>query len=552
MNKPDFAPYLNRWIAVAQGRVAGVGSTRQQAYRAAKRVRPKDRATLLFINSQGNPLTVEQTWFHQHKLLQNVADILQERRLEACLVGGAVRDLLLERENIVDLDFAVPTGGINTARLVANALNASFYPLDVERDTGRVVCEIGTPPTKFYLDFAAFRGASLKADLLDRDFTINAMALSLTASPRLIDPLHGQADLDGHQIKAVTPDAFLHDPVRVLRAIRQAAALNFSLEANTAQHLRRAAPRLPEVSPERQRDELVKLLNTPAPGRAVKMLHTLQVLPHILPEVEAMASVSQSPPHYLDVFEHTVAALDAWAGMRQNNWSLLPAAQTENVERYLDEVLAGDLRQRELMPLAILLHDTGKPLTRTQELVDGRMRVRFFGHEQESANIAGSTMHRLHFSLQAGDFVKAVVANHMRPLLLSMEKTVSRKAIYRLFRATGGAKYQAGVAVALHALADHQATYRPNQGEAQERALLNVVNKLLDAFFEQRTQVVDPPLLLTGHELLALGAPQGRLIGLLLGRLREAQATGEVQDKAAALAFIKSDPDFATSQAEEL
>ncbi len=550
----DFSPYLNRWIAIVKGRVAGVGSTREQAYRAAKRIRPKDKPELLFVDSAGQPLTLEQTWLNQHKLLHQTVKILQSQEIEAYLVGGAVRDLLLGREHIVDLDFAVPGDGIQIARKVANALKAAFYPLDLERGTGRVVCEVENESglIKFYLDFATFRGSTLQIDLTDRDFSINAIALSLTASPQLVDPLQGRLDLEHGQIRAVSESAFENDPVRVLRAVRQAAAFDFSIDPVTEQYLSRAAPQLTTVSPERQRDELIKLLNAPTPGRAVRMLHRLGVLPHILPEVEAMVDVSQSSPHHLDVFEHTATALDAWADMIQVNWPEISDEFRPNIVEYMSEVLAGDLSQRALMPLALLLHDTGKPLVRTEEVVDGQVKVRFLGHEQESAKIAHRILSRLHFSIQAGNFVEAVVAHHMRPLLLAAGQKASRRAIYRLFRATGGANYQAGVAVALHALADHQATYPPGTGQPEEQALLKVVQRLIEAYFEQRDKVVDPPPLLTGRDLIEIGVPQGQLIGVLLARLREAQAIGQVQDQEQAMAFIKSDLDFARSQGEEL
>jgi AraC-like DNA-binding protein len=199
------------------------------------------------------------------------------------------------------------------------------------------------------------------------------------------------------------------------------------------------------------------------------------------------------------------------------------------------------------MPLALLLHDTGKPLTRTHETQDdsGYAKIRFLGHERESAKITNQVMHRLRFSGQAAGFVATVVTHHMRPLLLAQKGKVSRRAIYRLFRDTAGGNYQAGVAVALHALADHRATHAPGQGQAEEQSLLEVINKLIAAYFEQRDQVINPPPLLTGRDLIdGLGLTQGRHIGLLLSRLQEAQATGQVQTKAEALAFIKTDPDF--------
>jgi poly(A) polymerase len=494
-------------------------------------------------------------WLNHHPLLPKIAEISQARQIEIYLVGGAVRDLLLGREAIVDLDFVVPGDGLAVARQVADALEAAFYPLDSERGTGRVVYDApdALGPKKSYLDFATFRGPTLLADLADRDFTINAIALSLTNPPQLIDPLQGQRDLEMGQIQTASDAAFNNDPVRVLRAIRLAAEFNFSIEAKTKQRLRQAAAGLAAVSPERQRDELLKLLNTPGSDQAIQSLRHLEVLPHILPEVEAMIGVSQSPPHHLDVFDHTVAALAAWTKMKQANFPDIANNLQNKVKQYLHEPLAGDVTQQTLMPLALLLHDTGKPLTRTQETQDdnGYTKIRFWGHAPESAKIANQVMHRLHFSGQATSFVTTVVTHHVRPLLLAQEGKVSRRAIYRFFRDTAGGGYQAGVAITLHALADQRATYPSGQGQAEEQALLEIINNLIAAYFEQRDQVVDPPALLTGRDLMAeLGLTQGRLIGLLLSRLKEAQATGQVQTKAEALAFIKADPDFVKHKEE--
>ena len=554
----NFIPYANCWVAVVQNRVVGVGSSREQAYRAAKQVRPKDKSHLLFINSQGQPLQMtasEQAWVSRHNLLQQTVNILQARKIEAYLVGGAVRDFLLGRVNIVDLDFALPDNGLAVARQVANALNAAFYPLDSERGTGRVVCNDPTSPNqpKVYLDFATYRGSSLEDDLADRDFTINAIALSLNVEPQLVDPLNGRRDLEAGIIKMASGSAFQRDPVRVLRAVRQATDFGFSIETNTANAIRQAASLLPIISPERQRDELLKLLNTPKPGTAVRQLHHLNVLPHILPEAEAMAGVSQSSPHYLDVFEHTCTAMDMWVKMVQANWPNIPNPLRDKVAQYLDTTLAGNLSLKMLMPLALLLHDTGKPHTRTETIEDGQTKVRFLGHEKESAKISRQVVNRLRLSGQAADFVETVVAQHMRPhYLAATGKKISRRATYRFFRSTGGGIYEAGVAVALHALADQQATCPPNEGQAQEQALLNVAYHLINAFFEQYEQVVDPPPLLTGRDLIEMGVLQGKLIGLLLAQLKEAQASGEITTREEAIAFTRGIPDFAQTQDNNL
>jgi tRNA nucleotidyltransferase/poly(A) polymerase len=462
--------------------------------------------------------------------------------------------LLLERPQIVDFDFVTARDGLKIARRVADALGAAFYPLDAERDTGRVVYQMENRAAPTYLDFASFRGADLQADLADRDFTINAIALNLAG--QVIDPLQGRQDLQLGRIRAASAEAFQRDPIRVLRAVRQAVAFGFEIEVETEQALRQAIPSLKRVSPERQRDELLKLLNTPAPGEAIRWLQRLGVLARWLPEIEAMVGVTQSAPHYLDVFDHTAAALDAWAECwRQADFGFPPHLQPQVLD-YLRQSLGSNLTQASLMPLALLFHDAGKPQTRTEVLKEGELKVHFYGHERKSAKLVRRAMQRLHFSSQATDFVETIVAQHMRPLSLVSaaedQGKVSRRAIFRFFQDSAGYPHNAGVAVTFHALADHYGTYPPGEGQQAEEALRAVISSLLVAFFEQQ-ETIDPPLLLSGHDLMeTLGLPQGQLIGLLLRRLKEAQATGQVTTRQGALAFIKADPDFAASQVNGL
>jgi tRNA nucleotidyltransferase/poly(A) polymerase len=544
--------YLDRWIAVVKGRVIGVGLTASQAHRAAKAVRPKDKPQLFFVDGQGNigeadiKLLQNETWLNRQPRLGEVIQILQNYHGDAYLVGGAVRDLLLGRAAKIDLDFAVSGDGLAVARHVADTMQAAFYPLDANRGTGRVVLPVSTEDSrsKTYLDFASFRGPTIQADLAERDITINAMALSLTDPPQLIDPLHGQQDLEKRQIRATSDRTFRQDPVRVLRAMRQAVELGFAIEPITREQLQQAASELQTVSPERQRDELLKLLNTNKPGQALRLLHRLGVLSEILPEIEATVGVKQGPPHHLDVFEHTAKALDSWMDMIWAGLPDIPARLRPNTQDYLQQKLTGDVTLQRLMPLALLWHDSGKPATRTEEDGPDR-RVRFLGHERKSAIIARQAMKHFRFSNQAVAFVDTVISHHMRPLLLAKEKSLSRRAMYRLFRDTSHKGIQAGVAVALHALADHRAIYLAEQEQAERQTLCNVVDTLVTTYFEHYEQVVGPPPLLTGRDLIDIfGLTEGRLIGLLLNRLQEAQATGQVQDKAEALAFIEADPDF--------
>ncbi|MFQ5577570.1 MAG: HD domain-containing protein, partial [Anaerolineae bacterium] len=449
------APYRGRWVALVRHRVAGVGAGAAQAYRAAKVVCPKDRPQLFFVDETGVAHVQPDDfsiWF-EHPLLRQVADIWQRQGQEAYLVGGGVRDGLLGRFDVeADLDLLVPRNALEAARHLADALRAAYYPLDPRRDVGRVVL-----PDHRYLDIAAYRGDTLPEDLQDRDFTINAMIIRLDAgAPCLLDPLDGQADLRRGIIRVASGKAITNDPLRTVRAVRLAARLGFTIEPDTRRRIEKGAAGLKAVSGERLRDEMLKLLATDQPGTAVAMLGQLKILPHLLPEALAMAGVEQSPPHHLPVFEHTLLAMDSWSGLATLDDPRLAALTPLKAElqAYLQTELAGNVSRAALMPLVLLLHDTGKPQTFSRGS-DGR--IHFWRHPQVGADIARQVMDRWHFSGQATRFVTTAVRHHMRPLLLSHQPRASRRAIHRLLEAAG----DAAPALALLSLMDHLATYRP-------------------------------------------------------------------------------------------
>ena len=237
--------------------------------------------------------------------------LADQRGVGLWLVGGAVRDALLLRR-IHDWDFTVERGALSLARATANALGGAYYPLDADRGAGRVIL-----PTEDFgtvtLDFADLRGDDLISDLRLRDFTVNAMALD--ADGELIDPLGGSVDLAAGHLRATSERAFSDDPVRTLRAVRQAAELGFSIDAQTEQWIRRDAARLAEPSRERVRDELVRLIALPGAALHVRRLDELDVLAHVLPPLAETQGVSQSWPHRFDVWEHSLHMLDALEGV---------------------------------------------------------------------------------------------------------------------------------------------------------------------------------------------------------------------------------------------
>lgn len=172
------------------------------------------------------------------------------------LVGGIVRDTLLSRRgDYLDWDFVVPSEAVFLARTIANRTNSGFVVLDAERQIARVVLEQGT------VDFAQQDGATIDTDLDRRDFTINAIAYN-PFTQKIIDPHHGRQDLQQKLIRMISPKNLQDDPLRLLRAYRQAAQLNFDIEPKTRATIRQFSPLLSQVATERIQTELMALLRT--------------------------------------------------------------------------------------------------------------------------------------------------------------------------------------------------------------------------------------------------------------------------------------------------
>lgn len=478
--------------------------------------------------------------------------LLKEKQIY--LVGGAVRDALLGRE-IHDLDFVMARGAGQTARKVANALDGAFYMLDEERDTARVVYQLENGPG-YVLDFSVFRGPGLEADLIGRDFTINALAIDMFEPDRLIDPLNGLGDLRAGWLRACAPSSFMDDPVRILRGVRLALSLGFNILPETMDAMQQAASRLSLTSPERQRDELFRILEGVQVSSAMRMLDQLGALRLILPEVDSLKNVTQSSPHHLDVWEHTLLTLtdlekllEALVGNdNASDNSLespiaLAVARLKRFRKQLAEhfeyALTPGRSRRGLLLLAAIFHDIGKPASR-QELESGK--VAFHGHEQSGIPIMLKRMQALAFSLAELDFVKTVIKQHMRLHDMRLHFMVNdgqlprRRTIYRFFRDSG----LVGVDICLLSLADTLATYGDALPHEKWVAELEVCLTLLEAWWERQNDVIHPLRLLTGFDLQEkFGLKPGPLIGRLLAGLEEAQACGDVVDQAGALLFVQ-------------
>ena len=534
--------YAGRWVAMVRGRVVAQGGTPDQALRASQSSRYKERPEIRFMPAE-IPLP---------PILEKVMTVLPPDA-EVYLVGGAVRDLLTSRLS-PDFDFAVPSKGISLARSVANALQVDFMPLDDERDTGRVVIK-NVDGSFTYLDFATFRGADLEEDLRDRDFTINALALNLR-DMTIIDPLNGAADIRAKIIRACSPDSMSHDPVRILRGVRQAAAFGFSIDKSTREWMKSAADKIGNVSVERTRDEIFKILGGPKASASIRALDMLGVLSHVMPELLNMKGVTQSQPHIHDVWAHTLSVLDHLEGLisslrvdfdAETTSDLFMGLVSLRVGRYRDRIaahLSSPLNptrsHRSLLFLAALYHDVCKPETKS---IDETGRIRFFDHDIKGAEVTAERARAFNLSNDETSRLRDIVRNHMRfhffaDRLERENQPPSRKAVYRFFRDSGSA----GIDLILLALADVRGTRGNELTQQSWAADLEIARILLENYWERPAEVVNPPRLLDGNDLMKeLHVKPGRVIGQLLESIRENQATGKIADREEALAFARDE-----------
>jgi poly(A) polymerase len=483
-------------------------------------------------------------------LLGSVSRFLAARNVKAYLIGGMVRDLLLERHT-ADIDIAVDADALEIAAQFAEAIGGTYVLLDAMNRIGRVVPP-ETAETKGggEIDFSTLRG-TIGEDLSRRDFTIDAMTIdlaemtfakgkSIISFPEIIDPFSGQRDIRNRLLRQVSESSFPDDPARLIRAVRLAAELGFTIDGETESAIQRHACLVSGVAGERVREELLKMLALPGAGKSVGYLNELGLLTALIPGLAQGRGVDQPKIHVWDVLEHslqTVRAVDFI--LRQNAWDyadekvLASVPWSPKLEWHFKQEVSHGSTRSALLKLAALLHDIAKPQTKA---IDATGRARFLGHAGEGAEIVTDIMQRLRFSAREIKLVELLVRYHLRPTQMSAEGLPTRRAIYRYFRDTE----DAGIDILFLSLADHLATRGKTLDRAEWQKHTGVVAYLIEQRFAEESVVV-PPKLIDGNDLIKIfGLSPGPRIGAILESVREAQAGGEIKTREEALARAKA------------
>lgn len=440
-----------------------------------------------------------------HNIFRIVGRTADKAGVQAFVVGGYVRDLLLKRGS-KDIDFVCVGSGIELAEKVAAALGPRVN-VNVYKNFGTAQISMDDLDLEFVgARKESYRTESRKPIVEDgtldddqkrRDFTINAMAISLNEARfgELVDPFDGLTDLKNKLIKTPLDPAitFSDDPLRMMRAIRFASQLNFDIDADTFEAIGNQKERLKIVSQERITDELNKIIVSKVPSYGFKLLFQSGLLKEFFPEMVLLQGVEYVGGNaHKDNFYHTLQVLDNVAKVSDDLW----------------------------LRWAAILHDIAKPQTKRYDKVHG---FTFHGHEDKGARMVPGIFRRMKLPMNDRmEFVQKLVRMHLRPIPLSREVTDS--AIRRLL-------FEAGDDIdALMKLCRADITSKNN--DKVNRFLKNfdlVEQKMAEVESKDHIRNFQPPV--TGDEIIAMfNIAPGKVIGEIKERIKEAILEGEIRN----------------------
>lgn len=437
--------------------------------------------------------------------LKRIGAVADARGTEAYVVGGYVRDLLLGKE-VNDIDIVVVGSGIEFAEAVAVAMKKrkivtyeKFGTAMMPTEGGKIEF-VGSRKEQYNRDSRnpVVEVGTLEEDLSRRDFTVNAMAASLNAGSwgELADPFRGTDDLQKKIIRTPLDPAatFDDDPLRIMRAVRFAAQLGFTIEPSVMDAIAPIRDRLSIISQERITEEFMKIMASPAPSVGLRLMFDTGIMRIVFPEVADLSGVDQRQDHHhKDVFLHTCQVVDNISAMTDNIY----------------------------LRLAALLHDIAKP--KTKKFVDG-IGWTFHGHEEIGARMVKHIFRRLKLPFDHIPYVEKIVRLHQRPMQL-VDETVTDSAVRRIL-------FEAGEQIDdLMTLCRADITSKnPKLVKQYSENYDQVYAKMKEVEEKDRMRAFQPPV--RGDEIMTLcGLPAGKLVGVLKSRIEEAILEGRIPNE---------------------
>jgi poly(A) polymerase len=472
--------------------------------------------------------------FSQENVLNTIYSLARQEGVDVYLVGGIVRDTILGR-SAEDLDLLVRGKADHFAHGLADTWDAQVVKLKAEKGTIRVV--------KLYeqvtlnIDMSELLSEDICQALQKRDFTINALALHLNVlveqgEAELIDCFTGLKDLKKVLIKHISPDSLDADPLRMVRALRLSSALQFQIDRALLTMIKNKAHLIHQSAGERISLELYQILHRHNSVKTIMDMDECGLLTEIFPEIKSFKDFNLKDKARMDLWEHSLCTLKVMENIIAQ-LDIIFASYGKDVEEHLNKNLAHSRARLPLLKLTSLLHDVGKPETFKEE-VNGE--IHFIGHEKVGADKVKIIAHRLRLSRRETDYLSLLIYYHLRPYYLYNSKELSRRAIYRFFRHLG----EESIDCILLFLAD-SLSYYSAQNTLDSKHIKDFSRELIETYFAEFLYQKRQPRLINGNELMeAFKLKPGKLIGLLLKKVAEAQAMGEISSKEEALKLIQA------------
>jgi poly(A) polymerase len=470
-----------------------------------------------------------------NKLIEKINDLSKDFDIYA--VGGFPRDLLLKR-NLNDIDLVVSKNVLKYSKKIADAFKSKLITLNEASKTYRIILKDNVVAN---IDISPFNGKTIEHDLQNRDFTVNATAFNLKNFENfkkhiIFSNRNTLRDLKSKTINTVSAESFRTDPLRMLRAFRFMAELNFKISKKTLEQITKNAKLIWQSSPERIKNEFFRILSVKNSAVLIKDMDSCGLLSEIFTEIKKMKkSRRKYYYHPRGLFQHSFETMKSSENILNNLKKYFPENYIDMQKHFDDNVNFSErVTRKSLLKFAALFHDSAKP--ETAKLKNGKMR--FLGHEELGAKKVKEIMFSLKSSKNDIETTAFLVSNHMRPATLTRNNIVTKKAALKFFRDIGD-KTPDLLTLSMsdwHSYKKFQVS-SPKELKLQEKS----VRELVRYYYELKNTELLPKIIDGNIIMKRFNLKPGPWIGELLNFSARAQIENEIfnTDEALKIVFSK-------------
>ncbi|MBN3041197.1 MAG: HD domain-containing protein [Candidatus Omnitrophica bacterium] len=459
--------------------------------------------------------------------LDLISRVCRRHKTSAWLTGGFLRDIHLKRhKKLIDFDFCIEKNTLKVVNSIARAMSSKVITLDDKFRSYRIV--VKNKGFNLNYDFNSLRAKDIITDLSLRDFSINSLAVEITKPGKfLIDAWSALEAIKKRTVKVIRPQVISIDPLRIIRGFVFSCILGFKIDKATLKLISTRRKMLKNVAGERIAQELFKIFDSDDSFETIKLMDECMVLQEIIPLIKQMRSVTQGSYHHLDVWGHSLETLKQFEVIYRKK--IIPNPELKS---YFEQEVAQNRSRKQVIKLACLLHDIGKPKAKRKL----KKRTIFYEHEKIGRGLAEKICVRLKLSARETDVIKKLIFWHLRPGYLADQITPSKKAVYHFFRDT----QDEGITVIILSLSDWRATRGPLTNSRKRLRHEKIMLKLIDDFLKEKKRKPLPKLL-DGYDIMKkFKLSSGPLIGEMLKKVREEQCLGRISSREEAFQISKT------------